>query len=429
MVAQVSFMRTANKVPAPADGTVLFVGHFAAYVVILALATVGQSGLLKLLANVYAVVIFGLVAFAWMTRSHPPSRWSTAAVIALVIYLAGIACSLIVNPDRIEWSDLVKLTLAPAFLVFGAAFERSRGELWPWRKPFVRFLFALLVIAPLVTWGVQLIENGFQIDNVRETSIFANRNNAAVYAVTLLGLLAVLTGKAVRSVFLFLAVGVMFGTLGVLLAVLLALVLTVGKWRDVALLAVLIALGWAGYVLFPQFGPFARFTPVVDSIRLLMDGSINLRTVTFGQLTLMLHTSDLSFIFRLKHWVDLWAEFMKADIYHLMFGYGVGSSIRLSEMHLVPHNDYLRYLFEFGVVTFAAFIGLIVLVMARCGRRWETVPLLVSVIYLFSENLITNYTAIAFFYFTAGALSERIAALKAPATDAARPSVQVRAQN
>jgi O-antigen ligase len=412
MVAQLSFMRTANRVPVPADGAALFVGHFAAYVVILGIATVGQSGLMKLLANVYAVVIFGLMAFAWMTRSHPPSRWSTAAAIAMTVYLTGIVCSLIVNPDRIEWTDLVKLTLGPVFLIFGAAFERSRGDQPVWRKPMVKLCFSLLIVVPLITWGAQLLENGFDIESVRETSIFANRNNAAVYAVTMLGLYTVLAGKPLRSPLLVLCVGVMFGTMGVLLAVLIALLLTVGKWRDAAFLAFIIAAGWVGYWLFPQFGPFARFTPVIDSIGLLIGGQINLRTVSFGQLTIMLHTSDLSFIFRLKHWVDLWYEFMKADFYHLLFGYGVGSSIRLSEMHLVPHNDYLRYLFEFGVVTFTGFVALIGLILVRCGRRWETVPLLAACIYLVSENLITNYTAMAFFYFTAGALAERIGAAK-----------------
>lgn len=405
-----SFMRTAAAAPRPADGTVLFLAQFTAYVLLFALAVVAQSGLLKVIANVYAVVIFGLVAFAWMTRAHPPSRWATAVVVCWLVYMSGIACSLIVNPAHILWGDLVKLSLAPAFLIFGAAFERSRGVAFLWQRPIVRVLFGLLVVVPLLTWAAQLVQSGFQVDGVRETSIFANRNNAAVYAVTLLGIYTVITGKPLRSLLLFMAVGVMFGTLGVLLAVVIALALTVARPRELALLLALVVAAAAGYALAPTFGPFARITPVVDSVRLLLEGRINLHTVTFAELVLALKTSDLSFIFRLKHWVDLLSEFARADAYHWLFGFGVGSSIRLSDMHLVPHNDYLRYLFEFGVVTLAGFVGMIGLVLARCGRRWETVPLLVVVVYLFSENLTTNYTAIAFFYFTAGALSERLAA-------------------
>ena len=411
MPTALTFMRTPAAVPRPADGTLLFLAQFAAYVAVLALAAVAQSGLLKALANVYAVVIVGLVAFAWMTRHQPPSRWATAAAVCWGVYTAGIVCSGVVNPHHVLWGDLVKLSLAPAFLVFGAAFERARlahaPDQPPWRRPIVRVLFGVLVLVPLLTWAVQLVQSGFQVDGVRETSVFANRNNAAVYAVTLLGLYTALSGRPVRSLVVFIAVGVMFGTLGVLLAVLLALALTVARVRELLLLAALLAVGAAGYLLFPDVGPYVRVRPLVDSVRLLAEGRLDLHTVSFGELVLMLKTSDLSFLFRLKHWVDLTHLFVQGDAYQWLFGHGVGSATRLSEMRLVPHNDYLRVLFEFGAVTLAGFVGLMALILVRCGRRWETVPLLVVVIYLFSENLVTNFMAISFFYFAAGTLAER----------------------
>jgi hypothetical protein len=43
------------------------------------------------------------------------------------------------------------------------------------------------------------------------------------------------------------------------------------------------------------------------------------------------------------------------------------------------------------------------------------VPLLAVAIYLFSENLVTNYTAMAFFFFSAGVLAERVARERAAA--------------
>ena len=431
MRAALTFMRARGAVPRPADGTLLLMAQFAAYVGLLALAAVAQSGLLKALANVYAVVIFALVAFAWMTRQHPPSRWASAVALCWGLYMVGIACSLVVNPRDLPWGDLVKLSLAPAFLIFGAAFERARhappaGQASapvPWQRPVVRVLFGALVLVPLLAWAAQLVQSGFQVDGVRETSIFANRNNAAVYAVTLLGLYTALSGRPVRSLLAFLAVGVMFGTLGVLLAVLLALALTVARVRELLLLAVLVALGAGGYLLFPDLGPYVRVRPLVDSVRLLLEGRLNLHTVSFGELVLMLNTSDLSFLFRLKHWVDLVYLYAQGDVYQLLFGHGAASATRLSEMRLVPHNDYLRVLFEFGAVTLAGFVGMLALILARCGRRWETVPLLVVVIYLFSENLVTNFTAIAFFYFTAGTLAERIATQRpaAPPEPARQP--------
>jgi hypothetical protein len=396
----------------PADGSVLFIGLFAAYVVLMGLAFSAQSGLIKALGNVYAVVIFGLVAFAWASRVYPPSRWSTAVLLAYVVYLTGIACSVAVNPDQIDWADLVKVIMVPAFLLFGAAFERKRlADQSPplHTRGDVRVMLGLLIAVPLLTWAGQLLQSGFQIDGIRETSIFANRNNAAAYAITLMGVVAVVLGRPVRSLILFMAVGIMFGTLGALIAVIIAMALTVAKPRELGILALLLLVTAVGYTVWPEEKPFVRFTPVIDSIRYIAEGRIKLHSTTYAELVLLLKTSDLSFVFRLKHWVDLMAVWAQADLYHWLFGFGVGASVQLSEMRLVPHNDYLRLLFEFGLVTLLAFAAVITLVFARLGRRWETVPFLAMVIYMFSENLIHNFTAMAFVFFSAGVMAERVA--------------------
>jgi hypothetical protein len=411
-----SLMRE-GAVGRPSEGSMLFLGQFAAYVLLMGMAYSAQSGLLKTLGNVYAVVIFGLVAFAWATRRHPPSRWATAAGLAYVIYLTGIVCSIVVTPEVDGWADLVKIVICPAFLIFGAAFERARaerGQPFLWQQPAARWMLAVLIVVPLVTWGGQLLQSGFEIDGVRETSIFANRNNASVYAVTVLAMVTVILGRPLKSLLLYMAVGVMFGTLGVLLAVVLALALTVARPRELLALALLLGLAIAGYLAFPEWGPFKRFTPVIESLRLIAEGRIKLYATTFGELVLLLKTQDLSFVFRLKHWTDLMATWLQGDIYHWLFGYGVGSSVRMSDLRLVPHNDYLRVLFEFGLVTLTGFMALLALVFARLRRRWETVPLLAVVLYLFSENLTTNYTAMAFFFFAAGALAERAGLQRVP---------------
>jgi O-antigen ligase len=230
----------------------------------------------------------------------------------------------------------------------------------------------------------------------------------------------VILGRPVRSLILFMAAGVMFGTLGVLLAVVIALALTVARPRELFVLGFLIAGTVVGYLIWPEEKPFVRFTPVIDTVRYLLDGRINLATATFAELVLLLKTQDLSFVFRLKHWVDMLSIWGNGDVYNWLFGYGVGSTVRLTDFRLVPHNDYLRLLFEFGLVALAGFVTMLVLIFARLGRRWETVPLLTVAIYLFSENLMNNYTAMAFFFFSAGVLAERVAVPPRPKAQARR---------
>jgi hypothetical protein len=407
----VTLMRP-RAAPQAAEGAALFVGQFTAYIVLMGLAYTAQSGLIKAFGNVYAVVIFGLVALAWATRRHPPSSWATGLVVSYAVYVTSIVCSVAVNPDDIPWGDLVKITLVPAFAVFGSAFERRRVALAQpvlWQRTDVRLMLATLIAVPVLTWGAQLLQSGFEIDGVRETSIFANRNNAAVYAVTVLAMVAVILGRPLRSLVLVMLASMMFGTLGVLLAMVLALALTVARPRELVVLALLIVAAAVGYAIWPEERPFVRFTPVIDTVRYLIDGRIKLHSTTYAELVLLLKTQDLSFVFRLKHWVDLLSVWSAGDVYHWLFGFGVGSSVRLSDMRLVPHNDYLRLMFEFGLVSLAAFVAMLALVFARLRRRWETVPLLAVAIYLFSENLINNFTAMAFFFFSAGVLAERVA--------------------
>jgi hypothetical protein len=211
-----------------------------------------------------------------------------------------------------------------------------------------------------------------------------------------------MSGRSVTNVVVYLVAGLAFGTLGVLMAVLLSLLLSVGKLRYLPhLVLAALLVGALAYAL-PDEWMLARLQRVVDSYRLLVDGRINLRTVTYADLVRLLGTSDLSFIFRLKHWVDLLDLYATGTPYQQLFGYGAGSSIRLSQMHLVPHNDYVRYLFEFGAVTWAGFVIILTVSFARLGRSWATVPLLGVAIYFFSENLINNFLAMIVFYFSLG---------------------------
>lgn len=395
----------STRQPSTPDLGVVFVGLFFGYVALLGLAHGGQSGLLKALANAYAVSLFGLLAAIWLATPLKPRPFGDFAAVLSVFYV-GMACSLLVNPHHIQYGDLLKTLLVPAFVAIGAAAQRGREQPL-WSSGFVRTAFWAMLAIPLAVFAVQIARTGVDFSSAREAGIFSNRNNAGLYAVTMIGLYGVLSGRVLRSVVLLLMAGVMFATLGLVLAVALALLIAVGRWRDLAVLGLCVLLAAVGYQLFPDFGPYQRVEPVVKSVQYLADGRIDLRTVTFGQLVLLLGTTDLSFLFRLKHWLDLWDIMVAANPYHWLFGFGVNASVRLSEMHLVPHNDYLRIGFEYGLMTLVGFLGLLTVIYRRLGLNWATVPLLAVTIYFFSENLITNYTAMAIFFFTAGALCQR----------------------
>lgn len=335
--------------------------------------------------------------------------WFNGFLIALFFYYYGIIGSILYNIHSIDWADSLKMLMTPLFILFGALFEsQTRQQIWTHKK--VKMLFMMLIILPFCLWVWQLATGLVSFGSTGEVSIFANRNNAALYAMALLALYNVLSTKPIRSFLVYIFVGVSFGTLGVLLATMTSLLIILPRThllRFSILLATLALLAFFAWLINPELGIFARLVPVIDSIRYILTGRIVLNSVTYAELVQILNTSDVSFIFRLKHWLNLLTIFIDGSIFNWAFGYGIGSSVHLSEKHLVPHNDYLRYLFECGVVTFVGFVLLIVTIVKKSGRCWEAIPLFVISIYFFSENLVTNFVAMILFYFCAGALLQR----------------------
>lgn len=386
----------------------LFVLALAAYVSLQTLATLASSGLLKALSYAAAFVIVLVMSAVAAFLPRQAIKESLGFGFALLLYFYGFIGAALFHSNALDYGTAIKMMLVPTFVMIGAAFE-TQNRFSAWDRQNVKWLFALLLVLPFLLWLWQLASGKVVLGGAGDVSFFANRNNAGLYAVSLVALLNVLRPQPLKNLFVYFLVGASFGTLGVLLAVLAALVLAVGRWKLVLLLGMLIGVAVSILYLAPlDFGVFARVKHVVASILLIVSGRIEIATVTYGDLVNMLHTKDLSFIFRLKHWLDFGTMYVNAPIENIVFGFGVGSSARLSEAGIIPHNDYLRMLFECGPVTFAGFVSLIVLMLKSCWRQWEVVPLLAVSIYFFTENLIDNFSAMSIFFFCGGALAYRL---------------------
>lgn len=384
--------------------TVRFLYAIVAYVTLLSLATLSGSEGLKSIANIAAISIFAFMVLEWvfLPRVYLPPLglgW------CLSIYYIGLVGSEVSGFVATDFVDFIKILIVPTFVVFGAIAEAHRTSLL-WNGRPIKCAFWILVLFPLLVFAFQIVTGASSLDDSSEMGIFINRNNAALYVITLMSLYMVLSGRPIANPIFFLAVGLGFGTLGVLVAVLFALVVSVGNWRTVGALALCLVL-MAGAMQLPGITIMARLEPVIDSFEMLAAGSIDLHTVTYADLVRKLHTSDLSFIFRLKHWLNLWSLYSSGEPYQWLFGLGVGSSVRLSDIGLVPHNDYLRYLIECGPISLLGFVALLARVISVIGRRWEVVPTVVIAFYFFSENLINNFLAMMILFFCAGALAVR----------------------
>jgi hypothetical protein len=381
--------------------------HYSAvgYVLLLCLTTVTASGLVKVVANAAAIGIFALAAINWLFY-RTKTRITTAQALSLVVFYIGMLGSVFFTYKGEELVDIIKIAIAPFFLVIGASLSNETAK-WSIKDSTTRLLFGALIILPLISIFIQLATGSQDAFGSKQLGFFANRNNAGLYAIAILAFYCVLAEKVIAIPLVYVAVGLMFGTLGLLLAVVAAIFLCHGniKYFFAGLLLGTFSLFVLNFL--PDLSNTLRVKPVVDSISLLLSGRIDLETVTYGDLVLLLNTQDLSFLFRLKHWYNLLNIYASGTISNYLFGFGAGSAVQLSSIHLVPHNDYIRLIFEFGAVTFLAFTSLLFSTIRAIQRGWALVPVLVVVIYFFSENLINNYLAMIFFFLSAGALSAR----------------------
>ncbi len=385
--------------------TQLFVLSVIAYMLLLGVVTLSKSGVLKGFSFLFAIGIVLTFAVNWLFSPRPRQAMVSLAA-PLALYYVGIVGSVIVNQGLGDPGVFAKVALAPLFLVFGALAEAHRpDDGWPPQR--IAMAMAVFIFLPLLVWAIQLATGGTQFGSGFEVGIFANRNNAGAYAVVVLALYTVLAGKPLENVLAYLFIGVMFGTLGVLVAVTFALLINVSRgWHLVALVlsGVVVAIL---YNTVPEFGKVSRLQPVIGTIQLMVQGEIDPVRVTFAELVQRLNTKDLSFMFRIKHWLELLAVYQAGTPYQWMFGFGLGDSVRVTYLHLIPHNDYLRFLYELGLVTMIGFVWVLVSIVKTIGRGWTLVPLLAMIAYFFSENLVDNFTAMLIFYFSAGTLMQR----------------------
>jgi hypothetical protein len=376
-----------------------------AYIVVVAASTLIESGLLRVLGHLMALgIAFGLLVRCVFLPNI--SSISASVIAPVFVFTWALLGGLAFNGMPDSLGDLIKIIIAPLFVIIGGAVEVHRRG-WSWDQKVVRWAFVGLCVLPLVVWLIQIGRNPDAFDLNAWIGIFVNRNNAALYGFSLLAIYLVLSGHAPQGIIPYLLLAVAFGTLGVLIATTVALLVVSGRLRDfvaiglaLATLAVLVIFG-------PDVGILSRIDPLVRSVQLLMNRDISLATVSYGDLVTLVGSSDLSFIFRLKHWLDLGTIYVDGGLERWIFGFGAGSSANLASARLIPHNDYFRILFEFGLVAALAFIVLVIKPLLALRRTWGAVPFIVIAIYFLTENLINNFPAMIAYFFALGAIAVR----------------------
>ena len=75
-----------------------------------------------------------------------------------------------------------------------------------------------------------------------------------------------------------------------------------------------------------------------------------------------------------------------------------GQTAPLTYAALVPHNDYLRVLAEYGPFNLIIFVGFLLHVRRGLTTGATKVLFVVLCVYFFSENLLDNFTSMAIYF-------------------------------
>lgn len=245
---------------------------------------------------------------------------------------------------------------------------------------------------------------GAAADEARHAGVFVNPNNLALIPFLLLFLIddrrdpwPVRIG--VHAIVI--AVLVFSATSGATLAYLIGMAIHLRTrlapgWKIVALAVALACVGMLGLLalrgdnLLPETRLTKQIALMGDQFQTVMQGGY----ISYYQEERMLGPGATSGIWRLEHWRHTLITYADGTPAQQIFGFGVGASPLLLPNY--PHNEYLRVLFERGMLGAALFF-----IMWRCILRTAPASVryvfLMVAIYCFSENNFDNFPFMSLF--------------------------------
>jgi len=241
-------------------------------------------------------------------------------------------------------------------------------------------------------------------DAARHSGLFVNPNNLALIPFLLLFLIDERRdGRLVRWGVHAIVIGVLAfsGTSGAILAYAIGLAfhmrhrITPGM-RLVAVILVLACalLAAALVVVEGDLLPDTRLTKQLSVIRTEFQTVMQGGELQYYDQERVLGTGTTSGIWRVSHWRRTIATYADGTAMQQLFGFGIGSSPVL--LGKLPHNEYLRILFEQGIFGFILFILVWRRMFLTAPASVRYVGLIIA-LYSFSENNLDNFPFMSLF--------------------------------
>lgn len=268
----------------------------------------------------------------------------------------------------------------------------------------MRGILAFQVLAILIVSTT--IYRGTSWDGgTRHSGLFVNPNNLALIPFLLLFFInPARDGKLLRLTIHGVVVAVLAysGTNGAIMAYGIGLAVRArtfipGKYRSAAY-AILAATG-ATVIIFVAAGgdrmlPETRLTNQLSVMRSQYQTVLAGGDIAYYEQEKVLGPGSGSAIWRLSHWRRTLVTYSDGTLMQQLVGFGLGSSPQI--LGKLPHNEYLRMLFEQGLLGFALFLFTWSKLIRTADPQVQYVGIIVA-IYSFSENNLDNFPFMALF--------------------------------
>ena len=340
------------------------------------------------ISNTVAIVFIGYALVVVLRSEYEGSASRAFLVISVVATFLSVICNL----PNVSMTDVLKYL---SLYIFYAAGRCNRT---PFRSVELYCLYALAAL-PVAFMAV----GTSKIWEADAFGYFPNANIAVLHFCALLFAAVSVYGNQV--ILLQLLNAALMNKIGAIVATVIAIFMwVVFPLRKESIIsgAVILTLGVIAFL----FGAFDRAIIAFDG--LLFALSLDPRSVTlmsYQELVQLTGSTDLSGFFRLIHWTNIWELYSGGSIGTWIFGYGPGETPALTYAGMVPHNDYLRVLVEYGPLNLAIFVCFLAYVRAALTMGAAKILFVVLCIYFFSENLLDSFTSMTLFFAYAGRMT------------------------
>jgi hypothetical protein len=137
-----------------------------------------------------------------------------------------------------------------------------------------------------------------------------------------------------------------------------------------------------------KFLPATRFMNQITVVQSQFHNVLEGDAIAYYEQERVLGSGTGSAVWRLAHWRHTLQIYGEGTAVQKLFGFGPGSTVAI--MGILPHNEYIRLLFETGLIGFCLFLYAWFRTIRNAGHEVRYIGIIVA-IYSFSENNFDNF--------------------------------------